>query len=78
MAIYKKGEILVCVQKNWEDFTYGKHYVLEKDYPYNDYINLVSVISDSGEDPLPAMDTLGERNFVSLKEWREMKINEIL
>ena len=71
--LLKKGDIIICITHNWETFTYGKKYEVLMDQFGPDRMSIVDVINDNGDRYMPASNY-----FVTLDEWREMKIDEII
>jgi len=71
----KKGDKVVCVCKNWENFTHHKVYELYLDFSGG---SLLPVIADYGSKPLPSYDFPGGRYFIPLEEFREMKIEYLI
>ncbi len=75
----KRGDWIVCICKNWENFTYGKKYQVLSDTEYS----LINVVNDIGEYPLPSLYGYDGPNkkvyyFATLEEWREMQIDMVL
>lgn len=71
----------VCVTKNWNNYTYGKVYEGEKRG------ELLDVQNDMGERTLPSLFgkfRVAENKlekiyyFITINEWREKQINQIL
>ena len=71
--LLKRGDIIVCITKNWQTFTYGKKYKVLMDQFGPDRMSIVDVMNDVGQRYMPASNY-----FVTLEEWREMKIDEII
>jgi hypothetical protein len=71
--LHKRGDILVCFTQEWESFTYGKKYEVLMDQFGPDRMSIVDVMNDQGQRYMPASNY-----FVTLDEWREMKIDEII
>ena len=71
--LLKRGDIIVCITKNWETFTYGKKYEVLMDQFGPDRMGVVDVMNDQGQRYMPASNY-----FVTLNEWRGMKIDEII
>jgi len=71
--ILKRGDIIVCITKDWETFTYGKQYTVLMDQFGPDRMSIVDVMNDQGQRYMPASNY-----FVTLDEWREMRIDEII
>jgi len=71
--LLKKGDIIVCITKDWQTFTYGKKYEVLMDQFGPDRMSIVDVMNDLGERYMPASNY-----FVTLDEWRVMKIDEII
>lgn len=73
----KKGDWIVCVCDKWESFTYGKKYKVLSDVNFN----LVDVINDFGENPVPCLYGYDEGKrvdyFITLDQWREINLNKI-
>ena len=70
-----KGDIVVCITKDFSEFTFGKQYKL-----YADEIgsNTLPITSDLGNHPLPCYYAPTGYYFLPLHIWRELKINKIL
>jgi urease accessory protein UreE len=68
-----KGDIVVCITKDFSEFTFGKQYIL-----YSDSSSLLPITSDLGNRHLPAYYSPDEYYFLPLSVWRELKINKIL
>lgn len=66
-----RGDIIVCSTKDRESFTYGKKYevLMDQIYPNS---SLVDVMNDLGGRYMPA-----SKYFVTLEEWRLMRIDEL-
>ena len=71
--LLKRGDIIFCITHNWETFTYGKKYEVLMDQFGPDRMSIVDVMNDRGQRYMPASNY-----FVTLEEWREMKIDEII
>ena len=71
--LLKRGDIIVCITKNWQTYTYGKKYEVLMDQFGPDRMGVVDVMNDQGQRYMPASNY-----FVTLEEWREMKIDEII
>ena len=67
--LLKRGDIIVCITKNWQTYTYGKKYEVLMDQ----LGSIIDVMNDQGQRYMPASNY-----FVTLEEWREMKIDEII
>lgn len=65
----KRGDIIVCITKDWQTYTYGKKYEVLMDQ----LGSIIDVMNDQGQRYMPASNY-----FVTLNEWREMKIDEII
>lgn len=44
--LLKRGDIIVCITKDWETFTYGKHYEVLMDQFGPDRMSIVDVMND--------------------------------
>ena len=71
--LLKRGDIIVCITKNWQTYTYGKKYELLMDPLGPGMPSIVDVMNDQGQRYMPASNY-----FVTLNEWRGMKIDEII
>lgn len=71
--LLKRGDIIVCITKNWQTFTYGKKYKVLMDQFGPDRMSIVDVMNDVGQRYMHASN-----HFITLEEWREMKIDEII
>ena len=71
--LLKRGDIIVCITKNWQTYTYGKKYEVLMDQFGPDRMGVVDVMNDQGQRYMPASNY-----FVTLNEWRGMKIDEII
>ena len=71
--LLKRGDIIVCITKNWQTFTYGKKYKVLMDQFGPDRMSIVDVMNDRGQRYIHAYN-----HFITLEEWREMKIDEII
>ena len=71
--LLKRGDIIVCITKNWQTYTYGKKYEVLMDQFGPDRMGVVDVMNDQGQRYMPASNY-----FVTLEEWRVMKIDEII
>ena len=71
--LLKRGDIIVCITKNWQTYTYGKKYEVLMDQFGPDRMGVVDVMNDQGQRYMPASNY-----FVTLEDWREMKIDEII
>ena len=71
--LLKRGDIIVCITKNWQTYTYGKKYEVLMDQFGPDRMGVVDVMNNQGQRYMPASNY-----FVTLEEWREMKIDEII
>ena len=69
----KRGDIIVCITKDWETFTYGKKYEVLMDQFGPDRMSIVDVSNDRGGRHMPA-----SKYFVTLEEWRLMQIDELI
>lgn len=67
--LLKRGDIIVCITKNWQTYTYGKKYEVLMDQ----LGSIIDVMNDQGQRYMPASNY-----FVTLEECREMKIDEII
>ena len=70
--LLKRGDIIVCITHDCETFTYGKQYEVLMDQFGPDRMSIVDVKNDRGERYMPASNY-----FVTIEEWREMRIDEI-
>lgn len=78
-----KGDIVVCITKHFDDFTYGKQYKL---YSELTSPSLLPIESDRGHYPTCAKSRSGWSSYYSptgyyflpLHIWRELKINKLL
>lgn len=72
----KKGSYIVCICKGFQNFTYGKKYKLESDWKGG---VLVDIKNDIGENCLLSFyaKDITEPYFVSIADWRDMKLKEI-
>lgn len=70
--LLKRGNIIVCITKDWQSFTYGKKYEVLMDQFGPDRMGIVDVMNDAGQRYMPASSY-----FITLEEWREMRIDEI-
>lgn len=70
-----KGDIVVCITKHFDDFTYGKQYKL---YSELTSPSLLPIESDRGHYPIPAYYSPTGYYFLPLHIWRELKINKLL
>jgi hypothetical protein len=64
--LLKRGDIIVCVTKDWQTYTYGKKYEVLMDQ----LGSIIDVMNDQGQRYMPASNY-----FVTLEEW---KIDEII
>ena len=71
--LLKRGDIIVCITKNWQTYTYGKKYEVLMDQFGPDRMGVVDVMNNQGQRYMPASNY-----FVTLNEWRGMKIDEII
>jgi hypothetical protein len=71
-SLLKRGDIIVCVTKDWDTFTYGKKYDVLLDQIGPDS-SVVDVMNDRGGRYMPA-----SKYFVTLEEWRLMQIDELI
>ena len=71
--LLKRGDIIVCITKNWQTYTYGKKYEVLMDQFGPDRMGVVDVMNNQGQRYMPASNY-----FVTLDEWREMIIDEII
>jgi hypothetical protein len=70
----KKGDKVVCICKEWKNYTYGKVYTL-----YSDLLGcLCPVMNDKSQYSLPTLYHPNGYYFVTPEIFREMKLNEIL
>ena len=73
IRLLRRGDIIVCVTKDWDAFTYGKKYEVLMDQFGPDRMSIVDVMNDRGERYMPASNY-----FVTLDEWRQMQIDELI
>jgi hypothetical protein len=71
--LLKSGDIIVCVSKDLENFTYGKKYTVLMDQFGPDRMSIVDVMNDRWQRYMPA-----SKYFVTIEEWRQMRIDEII
>jgi hypothetical protein len=71
--LLKRGDIIVCITKDWQTYTYGNKYEVLMDQFGPDRMSIVDVMNDRGQRYMPASNYL-----VTLEEWRVMKIDEII
>lgn len=71
----RKDDIVVCITKYFDEFTYGKQYKLYSDLTSP---SLLPIDSDKGNQPLPAYYSSIGYYFLPLHIWRELKINKVL
>jgi hypothetical protein len=71
--LLKRGDIIVCITKDWQTYTYGKKYEVLMDQFGPDRMSIVDVMNDRGDRYMPASNY-----FVILEVWRVMKIDEII
>ena len=71
--LLKRGDIIICITYDCGKYTYGKKYEVLMDQFGPDRMNVVDVENDVGQRYMPASNY-----FVTLEEWREMKIVEII
>ena len=71
--LLRRGNIIVCITKDWDAFTYGKKYEVLMDQFGPDRMSIVDVMNDRGERYMPASNY-----FVTLDEWRQMQIDELI
>ncbi len=67
--LLKRGDIIVCITKDWQTYTYGNKYEVLMDQ----LGSIIDVMNDQGQRYMPASNY-----FVTLEEWRVMKIDEII
>ena len=67
--LLKRGDIIVCITKNWQTYTYGKKYEVLMDQ----LGSIIDVMNDQGQRYMPASNY-----FVTLEVWRVMNIDEII
>jgi len=72
----EKGDVVVCITKNFGEFTYGKQYTLYASEVLGS--GLLPITSDLGNQPLPAFYSPIGYYFLPLNIWRELKINKVL
>ena len=68
-SLLKRGDIIVCITKDWQTYTYGKKYEVLMDQ----LGSIIDVMNDQGQRYMPA-----SKYFATLEEWRSMKIDEII
>jgi len=73
IRLLRRGDIIVCITKDWDAFTYGKKYEVLMDQFGPDRMSIVDVMNDRGERYMPA-----SKYFVTLDEWRQMQIDELI
>ena len=73
IRLLRRGDIIVCVTKDWDAFTYGKKYEVLMDQFGPDRMSIVDVMNDRGDRYMPASNY-----FVTLDEWRQMQIDELI
>jgi hypothetical protein len=71
--LLKRGDIIVCITRDWERFTYGKKYEVLMDQ----IGNVIDVANDQGLRHMPCYEGAGSRYFATLEEWRCMRIEEL-
>lgn len=74
----RKGDIVVCITKHFQEFTYGKQYKLYCDFKLPSDYSTLPIESDLGNLPLPAYYSPTGYYFLPLHIWRELKINKVL
>ena len=67
--LLKRGDIIVCITKDWQTYTYGNKYEVLMDQ----LGSIIDVMNDQGQRYMPASNY-----FVTLNEWRGTKIDEII
>ena len=67
--LLKRGDIIVCITKDCQNYTYGNKYEVLMDQ----LGSIIDVMNDQGQRYMPASNY-----FVTLEEWRVMKIDEII
>jgi hypothetical protein len=72
--LLKRGDIIVCFTREWESFTYGKKYEVLMDQ----IGNVIDVANDKGLRHMPCYERQDVKYFVTLEEWRQMRIDEII
>ena len=70
----KRGDIIVCFTREWENFTYGKKYEVLMDQ----IGNVIDVANDRGLRHMPSYERQDRRYFLTLEEWRLIRIDEII
>lgn len=74
---FKRGDWIVCITNQFENFTYGKKYQI-----LAIYYNVVDVVNDIGENPITSIYGWdGDRKvyyFTTVEKWREMRIQSII
>ena len=72
--LLKRGDIIVCITHHWESFTYGKKYKVLMDQ----IGSVIDVANDRGLRHMPCYERQDERYFMTLEEWRLIRIDEII
>ena len=72
--LLKRGDIIVCITKDWESFTYGKKYEVLMDQ----IGSIIDVANDRGLRHMPCYEGKDNRYFMTLEEWRLTRIDEII
>lgn len=70
----KRGDVVVCITKHFEGFTFGKQYILYSDLNGS----ILPINSDTGGQPLPSYYSNIGYYFLPLSIWRELKINSLI
>lgn len=73
----KEGDIVVCVTKCFQEFTYGKQYRLYTDMRFIGN-SILPIESDLGNFTIPAYFSPYEYYFIPLENWRDLKIEELV
>lgn len=72
----KEGDVVVCITKYFQEFTYGKQYRLYTDMRVGN--SILPIESDLGNLPLPAYYSPYEYYFLRLEDFRQLQIQELL
>ena len=73
-----KGDVVVCITENFQEYTYGKKYTLYSDISdWGNTSSLLPVESDFGNLPLPAYYSPTGYYFLPLYIWRELKLEKL-
>jgi hypothetical protein len=69
----KRGDKVVCICKEWDNFTYGKTYTVITDV----LGSIIQLKNNDGELQLPSLYHPKGYYFVTPEIFREIKLNEI-